>query len=174
MILELTKRKNIVFLLLTLLTLVQFTLFITRPTSYQYRVARDSIFSLVSSPGAVYNKGINRDFDPMYKFAQKVNEDIPKGARVLYINDADDGSELEKYFRINFWMPSPHQNAYQFKHKPNKQEVIKMMKENNSQYLITYNGNLPTYSLTGNDSIQKRGKLFEFKGNDLIIVKEYD
>lgn len=163
-----------IFFLLVLATTIQFYIFITRPNTYQFKVARDSVFTLISNPGGVYGRGLNRDNDPMYQFAHTIDNDIPKSSKLMFINDADDGSELEKYFRIKFWMPTPREAGLEFKYKPNKTEIVEMMKRHKAEYLVTYNGILPTYSLTGLDSTKKRGKLFKLKGDILEMVKEHD
>lgn len=135
---------------------------------------RDALVSTVTNKAAAYRTPKVPNKWDMYIFAKKVDKDIPANGRILYINDAKDGSDLEKYFRINSWMDHPRTSSFQFKYLPNKDQVIKMMKENNLNYLVTFNGDLPTYSLTGKDSIHKPGKLFYFNGKDLVVVKQYD
>ncbi len=166
--------EKLFIFILFLAVLVQGFVYFKYPSRYEFEEIKDSIIQLVATNGKYYRTPRSAVGGKMYEFSKMVDRDIPLDARVQFINDSNDGTDMDRYFRISMWFSRVRKVDYNFERNPNLQDVEKIMKRSGSRYLVTYSENMPFYNFGVGDRQVPGGKLYRMDKEGLALERQYD
>lgn len=167
-------KKNIVrlmpaLMLLFIISVETINLYVHKPRTELTQI-KTSISSIVKQRWSTFLFPQNSIDSKLYSFSQQLQKDIPKGSKILYIKDTHDGTDLRRYFILNYLLDNSTDATYNFEDNPDGGKRQLLMKETNSQYSVSYEvlygGN--------NAAIRVNGKLYSLDtSGNLYIKKEY-
>ncbi len=159
-------------IILSLIVLIQLYYYLFIPTNYEAYNIRDLMVNVLQKNRVALLGAKSSQSDPKYLFAEKINKDLPLDARVLYINDATDGTEMDKYYKIRLWMDNIRESFFEYTYMPANEQIIAMMKKYNANFLVTYDSKEMLNRFEPN-SLDKSA-IYIIRNNNLEIYKVYE
>lgn len=140
--------------------------------SNELNFQKKAVYALFTDGAKDYRSPKYPSSDPLYIFAQQIDTDIPPNSKILYLNSTTNSANMIIYLQINTFIPRNHDAYYVSYPKPTVGQLINLMKNSKSQYLVDYNNQ---------DIIDKEGRpikgkhaIYRVNNNNLEVYKQYD